>query len=109
MVAQLIELLVDREFTLLLFIAIGVVEAPNLRDKGAQIVVIGIILPGSPVGRPREFTTQSTHPRVSIRIHDPTTAHDATFAFRSAVLVDVAMAMRLGRGGGGESGKGEKD
>ena len=108
-VAPLIHLLIDVEFTLLLCIAIGVVEAPDLRDKGAQIVVIWIVLPGSPVGRPSEFTTQGTHASVSIRVYNPTTTHDATVAFRNAVLVDMAMTMWLGRSGGGESGKGKKD
>ena len=108
-VAPSIQLLIDVEFTLLLCIAIGVVEAPNLRDKGAQIVVVWVVLPGSPVGRPGEFTTQGTHASVSIRIHNPTTTHDATFAFRSAALMNMAMAVWLGRSGGGESGKGKKD
>ena len=107
--APLIQLLINMEFTLLLRIAVGVVEAPDLRNKGAQIVVIWVVLPGSPVGRPSEFATQGTHASVSIRVHDPTTTHDATVAFRNAVLVDMAMAMWLGRSGGGESGKGKKD
>lgn len=109
MVAPLIQLLIDVEYTLLLCIPIGVVEAPNLRNKGAQIVVIGIVLPGSPVGRPCEFRTQGTHAGVPIRVHNPTTTHDATVALRSAAVVDMAMAMWLGCGDGGESGKGEKD
>ena len=107
--APLIQLLIDREFTLLLCIAIGVVEAPNLRNKGTQIVVVRVVLPGSPVGRPCEFTTQSTHASVSIRVHNSTTTHDTTIALRNAVLVDMAVAMRLGRRGGGERRKGEKD
>ena len=108
-VAPLIQLLIDLEFTLFLGIAIGVVEAPDLRNKGAQIVVIWVVLPGSPVGRPCEFTTQGTHASVSIRVDNSTTTHDATVAFRNFAVVDVAMAMWLGCGGGGESGKGEKD
>ena len=97
------------EFTLLVCLAIGIVEAPNLRNKGAKIVVIWVVLPGSPVGRPCEFTTQGTHASVSIRVHNSTTTHDATFALRNAVLMNVAMAMRLGRSGCGESGKGKMD
>ena len=95
------------EPTLLLGIPIGIVETPNLRNKGAQIVVGGIVLPGSPVGRPFEFPSQGTHPRVTVGIHDSTTAHDATCALGEAVLMH--MVMWLGDGGGGKSGKGEKD
>ena len=108
-VAPLIQLLIGMDFTLLVCLAIGVVEAPNLRNKGAQIVVIWVVLPGSPVGRPCEFTTQGTHASVSIRVHNSTPTHDATFALRNAVLMNVAMAMRLGRSGCGESGKSKKD
>ena len=108
-VAPLIQLLIGVEFTLLLCIPIGVVEAPNLRNKGAQIVVIGVVLPGSPVGRPCEFRTQGTHASVPICVHNSTTTYDATIALRSAAIVDMAMAMWLGSSSGGKSGKGEKD
>lgn len=94
-------------FTLLLLIPVGIVQTPDLRNECAQIRVGWVVLPGSPVGRPLELASQSTHPSVSIRVHDSTTTHNLSCALRGTMLVE--MAMGLGRGGGEESGKGEKD
>lgn len=37
-------------FTLLLCLSIGVIEAPDLRNKSAQIGIGWVVLPGGPVG-----------------------------------------------------------
>lgn len=94
-------------FTLLLLIPIGIIEAPDLGNKCAQIRVGWVVLPGSPIGRPFELASQSTHPRIPIRVHDSTTTHNLSCAFRGTML--VKMAMGLGGGGGEKSGKGEKE
>lgn len=94
-------------FTLFLLIPIGIIEAPDLGDKCAQIRVGCVVLPGSPIGRPFELASQSTHPSVSICVHDSTTTYNLSCALRGAMLVE--MAMGLGRGGGVESGKGKKE
>ena len=77
-----------------------------MRNESAEVSVGWIVLPGSPVGREGDFAAQSAHARVSIRIHDTTTAHDASCAFRGAMLMD--MAMWLGPRGG-EDGEGQQD
>ena len=66
--------------TLVLWIAIIVVETPSLRHKGAQIVVVWVVLPGSPIGGPIEFRGESTHARVAICINDSTAGHHARCA-----------------------------
>lgn len=96
-----------KELTLLLAVAIRVVETPYLRNKGAQVSIGWVVLPSGPVGGPIEFGTQGTHAGVSICVNDTTTAHDAGCAFGGCVLMGVSM--RLGLDGGKQGGESKKD
>lgn len=93
-------------FTLLLFVSIGIVETPDLRHKSAQIDIGWVVLPGSPVRGPGDFTSQSTHTSIPIRVHYTTAGHDTGCAFGGSMLVE--MAVGLGMGGRKEGSKGKK-
>ena len=91
-----------RQLTLLVLISVGVVETPDLRHESAQVLIVGVVLPGSPVGGPRQLAAQCAHASISIRVHDPPSGHDATCTFGGAMPVDVTM--RLSRDGGEQGG-----
>ena len=93
--------------TLLLWVSIGVVETPGLRRKIAQIGIGRVVFPGSPVGGPRDLATQRSHARVPIRVDNSTTAHDASCAFGGAMVVGMAMWLRVE--GGKQRGNSKKD
>lgn len=78
--APLVRAQVTRKLTLLLCVSISVVETPNLRSKRAQIGLGRVVLPGTPICRPSDFATKSTHPSVSICINNATTGHNAICA-----------------------------